>query len=44
MTDTVAHFEELLNTVPRRLVDFAEDAVARKPHRIAGRRKRFSAT
>ena len=31
MTDTVAHFEELLNTVPRRLVDFAEDAVARKP-------------
>ena len=31
MTETVAHFEELLNTVPRRLVDFAEDAVARKP-------------
>ena len=31
MTDTVAHFEELLNTVPRRLVDLAEDAVARKP-------------
>ncbi len=30
MTDTVAHFEELLNTVPRRLVDFAEEAVARK--------------
>jgi hypothetical protein len=31
MTDTVAHFEELLNTVPRRLVDFAEDDVTRKP-------------
>jgi hypothetical protein len=31
MTDTVAHFEDLLNTVPRRLVDLAEDAVARKP-------------
>jgi hypothetical protein len=31
MTDTVAHFEELLNTVPRRLVDFGEDAVAHKP-------------
>jgi DinB family protein len=31
MTDTVEHFEELLNTVPRRLAGFAEDAVARKP-------------
>jgi DinB superfamily len=31
MTDTVAHFEHLLNTVPPHLVDLAEDAVARKP-------------
>ena len=31
MTATVAHFEELLNTVPPRLVDLSEDAVAHKP-------------
>jgi hypothetical protein len=31
MTDTIAHFEELLKTAPRRLVDLGDDAVAHKP-------------
>ena len=31
MTGTISHFEELLNTVPPRLVDLSDDAVAHKP-------------
>ena len=31
MTDTIAHFEELLKTAPRRLVDVSDDAAAHKP-------------
>jgi hypothetical protein len=31
MTDTIARLEELLKTVPPRLVDFSDDAVTRKP-------------
>ena len=31
MTDTIARFESLLKTVPARLVDLGEDAVAHKP-------------
>jgi DinB superfamily len=31
MTGTIAHFEELLKTVPQRLVDLSDDAVAHKP-------------
>ena len=31
MTDTIAHLEELLRTVPPRLVDFSDDAAALKP-------------
>lgn len=31
MTATIAHFEELLKTVPPRLVDLSDDVVARKP-------------
>jgi hypothetical protein len=31
MTDTIARLEELLKTVPPRLVDFSDDAVALKP-------------
>jgi hypothetical protein len=31
MTETIAHFEELLNTVPRRLADIPDDLAAHKP-------------
>ena len=31
MTDTIAHFEEILRTTPARLVDLADDAVTHKP-------------
>ena len=30
MTDTIARFEEILKTVPKRLVDLGDDAAARK--------------
>jgi DinB superfamily len=31
MTDMIAHLEELLNTVPRRLADIPDDVAAHKP-------------
>src|SRR5664279_1547105 len=31
MNQPIAHFEELLKTVPKRLVDLADDAVSHKP-------------
>ena len=31
MNEPIAHFEELLKTVPKRLVDLADDAVSHKP-------------
>jgi hypothetical protein len=31
MTDTIARFEELLKTVPRRLVDVSDETAAHKP-------------